>query len=457
MKRKKRSRLPLIFGAILVGTGIYTFIQQSQQAQACGSAQGPIVGPPSVSAQTLHSAFTRQSGTAAELQDMGTALYIVSQSNQYQIDDAFAMADWQHEGNYGTAGVAAQTRDIGNITIAVPFDGNHPRAIIGHTLAGDPIYALLPTDKLQTPAAGFIIAQGSGLQFPVYNTWQDGIHAWFVRVKGYVDQGITDYERFAFYYDLGIFSPSAAQMQNPPAEIKSYVQALQDGVTALRQQNGGGSASGSTSSVQLPPYAGWATPAAKRDAQKLGLFNCTDTHTLVGAAMNLAFHLTPRTYGPPHRQYSMFNLWDAATPQPPAESLGGVVQCVSFVKSVYRMATGKSVPDHPDAALWWPDYRPPNQPGFTEIVAGPGGGWPAPGDFVVLWNNNQPWQDQDGHRGHIAVVVGVQLPQAGQAGFILIAQANATSVLDEWPLYSDHTVAPYGDEYIQGFIRLTSH
>lgn len=469
MKRKKRSRLPLIFGAILVGTGIYTFIQQSQQAQACGSAQGPIVGPPSVSAQTVQWAFTRQSGTAAELQSMGTAIYITSQSNQYQIDDAFAMADWQHEGNYGTAGVAAQTRDIGNITIAVPFDGNHPRAIIGHTAAGDPIYALLPTDKLQTPAAGFIIAQGSGLEFPVYNTWQDGIHAWFVRVKGYVDQGITDYERFAFYYDLGIFSPSAAQMQNPPAEIKSYVQALQDGVAALRQQNGGGSASGSISSVQLPPYSGWATPAAQRDAQKLGLFSCTDTHSLVGAAMNLAFHLTPTVYGTPPRRFSLFDRWDSTTPQPPAETLGGVVQCVSFVDSVYRMATGKRVPAAPNAGTWWQDYYlDGSEPGFKGIPVASGP--PQPGDFIVYWDwdsstqSYQPphlvngnWVDY----GHIAVIVGVQLPQGNQSGFIIVAQGNSTNVLAEQSLSFNGSAWSVGQydiwQQAQGYIRVTSH
>lgn len=496
--RKKRNRLPLIFGAILVGTGIYTFIQQAQQAQACGSAQGPIVSGPTISAQTVQRVFMNQSGTDAELQSLGTAIYITAQSNQYQIDDAFAMADWKHEGPYGTQGVAAHTKNIGNITISVAFDPqqdvpghkrppNVPyRKTIGYTSAGDHIYQLLPTDNLQTPAAGFIYVRSdndndnddnsasdndndsSGLQFPVYNTWQEGIHAWFVRVKGYVDnEGITDYERFAFYYDKGILSPSSDQMANPPPDVASYWNDLKTTVPALRQQNGGGNASGSTSSLQIPDGA-WATPAARRDGQKLGLFNCTDTHSMVGAAMNLALHLQFRPC-PGGNWCGLFNVWDSSTPQPPAETLGGVVQCVSFVDSVYRMATGKSVPVAPNAGTWWQDYYlDGTEPGFKGIPVASGP--PQPGDFIVYWDwdasahSYQPPHLVNGNWvdfGHIAMIVGVQRPQGGRDGFIIIAQGNADHVLAEQSLSVSGSVWSVGKydlgQQAQGYIRITSH
>jgi hypothetical protein len=462
-KTRKRNYGAIVIAGIAVGVGIFTVLNQPQDVQACGTTEGAIVGPPSVNAQTINSAFVKQPGTPAELRDMSTANYIVAQSNQFQIDDAFAMADWQHEGSYGTSGVAAQDRNIGNITISIPFNPNPPnRPVIGYTPAGDPIYELLPSDYTNyvdkehagTPI-GFIYISSSGLLFPFYQTWQEGIYGWFARVKNYVDMGITDYERFAFYYDLGIFSPTPAQLQNPPAEIANYVAALEDGVAALRAANGGNGSGGSNTGIQIPGGA-WATPAARRDAQKLGLFNCGDTHTLVGAAMTLALHLTFNACSG-GEWCGLFNRWDGTIPDPPAEidSGTGVVQCVSFVKSVYRMATGKEVPFAHNAVDWWSDYK--NVAGFKEypVADGP----PQPGDFIVYENvdsNGNP----TGGAGHIAVVVGVQLPQSGQDGFIIIAQGNATNVLAEQSLSQRGTIWYLGRydplEVALGYIRVTS-
>jgi hypothetical protein len=69
-----------------------------------------VTGSPSVTAQQidqiLHDAHSPAEGTGHDLYVYGT---------QYGVDPGFALAVFKHESNYGKAGVAVQTRSLGNI------------------------------------------------------------------------------------------------------------------------------------------------------------------------------------------------------------------------------------------------------------------------------------------------------------------------------------------------------
>jgi hypothetical protein len=218
-------------------------------------------------------------------------------------------------------------------------------------------------------------------------------------------------------------------------------------VTKLHQQQGsqcGPQGSGQSIAFQidanhLPPGA-WAEAGAVDLAKQLGTFNCTQTTTMVGAALYLGLHLIHDD------TTNLFDLWDATTPHPPAEPSAGIVQCVAFVASTYRMALGKDVPMAHNAVDWWADYA--NQPGFTEIAVGKG--LPQPGDFIVFGGGGQGF-------GHIAVIIGVQDPQGQQDGAILTANGNSSFVLSQMTLHPDMTLTSgWIGEYVLGYIRLTS-
>jgi hypothetical protein len=202
------------------------------------------------------------------------------------------------------------------------------------------------------------------------------------------------------------------------------------------------------------PAGVWAGPGALEAAKQLGVLNCIQTNTMVGAALYLGLHLL---HNPDD---NAFNLWAADTPPSLKNTYGGVVQCVSFVMSVYQMAFADKVPYARNAGDWWFDYQ--HAPGFTEIAATPNGGLPQPGDFIVSWDSNRPPDDK--HKlfpGHIAVVIGVQPPQGTQDGYLLSANANAPWVLSKWPIRPDFTIGSYWKsggilQTVKGYIRLTS-
>ena len=417
---RKKNRLSIVIAGMLVGAGIFSIIQQTQQAQACGSTQGAIVSPPTISAQTILWEF-QQRGSPAELQTAEVATHIVDDSKQYQIDDAFAVADWTQESQDGAQAVPG-TRNIGNITAPTGV------AAVGHI-------------------------------FAIYPTWEAGIDAWFALVKRlYVDEGRTDLYTFSLYYVDGK-TPQQATIQEQQ-DATSYANSVQSITQTLRQHEASvapSSVTGTNEQLAFPstqtrvaqiPGGSWATPQARQDAERLGVFNCNQTNTMIGAALDLALHLTS--------DGTFYDRWAPGTPQPPAETLDGItVWCTDFVRSTYLEATGHEAPFDHNAAQWWFDYQ--HAAGFTTVVAGPGGGFPNPGDFVVLWDNNQA-PDQNGNSpGHIAVIVGVQLPQGSQDGFVLVFEGHATVVLDEWPLHPDMSIGWLGGQYVKGYIRATNH
>ncbi len=257
-KTRKRNYGAIVIAGIAVGVGIFTVLNQPQQAQACGSAQGPIVGGPSVGAQTVQWEF-QKSGSPAELKDINLANHIIDLSNQYQIDDAFALGLWNQEDNEGTTGVAKHTKNIGNMLYSSDLAGASPYY--------DP----------------------NGYVYAAWPLWRQGIDAWFQQAQYYVvNKGLTDWTTFSLYYAHGILTHNPTQAQKDlvagyVSNIQRTVDDLDQYEASLHSQATGGGGNHSFS-VQIPDGA-WATPAARRDAQKLGLFNCGDTHTLVGAAM----------------------------------------------------------------------------------------------------------------------------------------------------------------------------
>ncbi len=140
-----------------------------------------------------------------------------------------------------------------------------------------------------------------------------------------------------------------------------------------------------------------------------------------------------------------------------SDMVPGNVQCVEFVKGVFFLAH-QPVNDHPDAIDWWYDYA--NKPGWKEIPADSAPpdqrGVPQPGD-VVIWD--------DGGAGHIAIVIGVQLPLSDKDGWVEVAQGNGPGNRfpgSDWPgnyytmtLKPDLSVLTWPGYRVMGYIRET--
>src|SRR5689334_14555272 len=75
-----------------------------------GTQQDSITGRPTLSPEFLNQVLQEAHSPA---QGTGQALYALSV--QYGIDDAYALAFFKHESQYGTTGVARSTRSLGNI------------------------------------------------------------------------------------------------------------------------------------------------------------------------------------------------------------------------------------------------------------------------------------------------------------------------------------------------------
>lgn len=101
---------------------------------------GTILGEPGFTAEQIDS-ILKSAGSPA----VGSGVEFVSQSLTTGIDDVVAMAFFQHESSYGTAGVARVTHSIGNIRC---------------------------TD-------------GCALGYQTYPTWEDGVNAWYSLIHDY--------------------------------------------------------------------------------------------------------------------------------------------------------------------------------------------------------------------------------------------------------------------------------
>src|SRR5579859_213442 len=114
-----------------------TLVQQSP-----GSAS--LLGKPTLSASFVDQVLARAHSPA-----MGTGQALFDLSEQYGIDDAYALAFFMHESSFGTAGVARVTLSLGNI-----------RCSLGYRCIGG---------------------------YRAYDTWQAGYKDWYALLKcGYV-------------------------------------------------------------------------------------------------------------------------------------------------------------------------------------------------------------------------------------------------------------------------------
>jgi len=150
------------------------------QPPATGSS---VVGGPSLSAAKIDQILSNAGSPAA---GSGQAFY--SDSQQYSIDDAVALAFFHHESSYGTAGAAVQTHNIGNIVCTA-----------GYSCIG---------------------------RFRSYPSWQTGIDDWYRLISGpaYAGSGLTTIDQI-----IPKYAP-AADHNSPSA----YIAAVQSDVQAWR-------------------------------------------------------------------------------------------------------------------------------------------------------------------------------------------------------------------------------
>jgi hypothetical protein len=470
-KRKKRIKGPVaaLLILILICAVLPLFVVRLVEHALClDSSQGlqappgvtlpkgEIVSSPSINAVTILWEF-QQRGSPAELQTMDMASHIVDDSVQYQIDDAFAVALWAEETQDGRTAIAG-TRNIGNMTGPT---GVHA---VGHI-------------------------------FTIFPTWEAGIDAWFQQAARYAQRGLTDVQSFSLYYVDGILNPTSAQIANR----QDYINGIHSITETMRSHNGSpnnnpGSGSSTPDGITsvlneimagMPQY--WATIKAAQLLKSAGLFVSCIYNRYVKAAWNLALRLVQATVKQavslagkfvdwavaPAEQFSAWIAdgaeWTAKTLQwiedhtgyfgralrwllgedgPALIKMGllsttdpltmlshsGVVLASDFVGSVFSTATGQDLPIsylESSPLSWWQDYQ---KLGPSRIKAGPGGGLPQPGDTVVVDDS------AEGGSGHVATVMGVEAPQDGQDGYMVVAQSDATNVLDAWTIHPDLTV-----------------
>jgi hypothetical protein len=144
---------------------------------------GIVTGPPTLSAAFLNAILALAHSPAS-----GTGQILYDLSQQYQIDDAYALAFFQHESDYGTTGIARFTRSLGNIRCS----------------------------------AGYICLDG----YRYYTTWQQGEQDWYVLIRQlYVNQWhLTTVAQI-----VPIYAP--ASDGNDPT---SYIAAVDNAVTVWR-------------------------------------------------------------------------------------------------------------------------------------------------------------------------------------------------------------------------------
>jgi Mannosyl-glycoprotein endo-beta-N-acetylglucosaminidase len=144
-----------------------------------------VLGTPSISPDNIDRVLRQYNSPATGI---GQAMYNLGV--KYGIDPAYALAFFIKESSAGTAGVAVQTKSIGNIRC--------------------------------TPSYQCYYTQGNG-SFRKYNTWEAGAEDWFVLIKDlYIGKwGLNTVEKI-----LPVYAPAADK--NNPTAYASAVNRLVD-------------------------------------------------------------------------------------------------------------------------------------------------------------------------------------------------------------------------------------
>ena len=175
-----------------------------------------------------------------------------------------------------------------------------------------------------------------------------------------------------------------------------------------------------------------------------------DGNAIVAVALAMAAHL----YGNPDVWYdsgfppAVIGYWQRTCPGCKAWQNGNL-QCVMFALAAYGIA-GIHPPVAGNAIRFWALYA--HRPGWVEIPSAvtlpEQRGLPQPGDWMVWFNVRDPGV------GHIAVVIQVHAPFAGQAGSVTFAEANGPGPIVTQTLLPDLTVLTWHNGYsVVGYIR----
>jgi len=162
-----------------------SLIPPGTPAQGSSASSYTVVGPP-----TLGAAFVNHVLAQAHSPAQGTGQALYNLSKQYGIDDAYALAFFQHESQFGTTGVARVTQSLGNIRCTPGY----------HCLDG----------------------------FRAYGSWQAGYQDWYALIRNlYVKQ----WHRRTVAAIIPLYAPSSDG--NDPA---SYITAVEQAVTTWRRE-----------------------------------------------------------------------------------------------------------------------------------------------------------------------------------------------------------------------------
>jgi hypothetical protein len=161
--------LALAVGLVLLWPTMTKGEQFPRISQVLADVQQPstsdsVIGGPSLSATTVDHILSA-AGSPAE-GEPGMGAYVSQLSQQYHIDDAFALAFFHHESSYGKAGVARETKSWGNIRCTPGW----PRC---------------------DPSGGY----------RAYPSWHAGALDWFQNISSvYVQHGVTTLDKILPHY-----------------------------------------------------------------------------------------------------------------------------------------------------------------------------------------------------------------------------------------------------------------
>lgn len=153
-------------------------VSRSVSSLSVPTSASRVIGSPSLSASFIDRVLATYHSPAVGL---GQALYADSQ--QFQIDDAHALAFFLHESSFGTTGVARYTRSLGNIICS-----GYPTCFAG---------------------------------FRSYASWQAGAWDWFRLIKyEYLPRGLVTVEQI-----VPVYAP-ASDGNTPASYIAAVLQAV---------------------------------------------------------------------------------------------------------------------------------------------------------------------------------------------------------------------------------------
>lgn len=201
------------------------------------------------------------------------------------------------------------------------------------------------------------------------------------------------------------------------------------------------------------PTTGTATPTP---ASSPGTGSCTpysgQNSSMVDAALAIAVHLSgnPDVWYDSGMPQTVLQFWASACPsgsQCWIDWQEGSLQCVMLVTGSFALA-GSLLPAAGNASDFWSLYQ--GRSGWLEIPSGSAPpsqrGLPMPGDIMVWW-------DPPPAVGHVAIVVGVKPPLAGQNGSVTFAEANGPGPIVTETLLPDLTVVTWPQYTVLGYIR----